>query len=243
MQRIAFRGLAGFILIILLLECCFLCERVSQRSNAQTNIEEKKGDPVVRQSQTVSTSSVCLLIGMGGTFTLGCLCVYSNTAVILQEIGFSQTFATGTAISIISLFNIIGKYVMGAVSDKVDAKASLAVWYLLCIAASCYFCFYRGTNMAIAIVGLVLIGWVAGIYTVPLAFLTGRLFRNEEQYARIISYVTAVSTLCSAFSGFLFHSVYDNTGTYYYSMLYATGLSIVSVFFLIVILMKNKEKI
>lgn len=181
-----------------------------------------------------------LLLTVSAAFALGALAIYTNISSVLQDIGFTVLFATGAAASCCSLANSVGKIFMGWVSDRFGVKRMLLLWYGLCPAAMAYFLFCRGTDTALALPGIFLIGFTAGIYSVPLPLACGRLFQDRGIYLTAVSLCTAASNLCTAFSSLICHGFFEQTGSYVGSLLFALALSLIDLAAVLCLLRQNR---
>ncbi len=222
-----FRYLGIGVIAMLILEVLFFDD---SKLDYKSIPERKRASKKAKKS-----SSFVLMVALSGLFTLGGLCVYNNTAVIVQDLGFEQLFATGTAVSLVSFANIFGKFLMGRLCDRRNMKVVLTIWYVLCVAAALYFAIYRGTTLAIALPGIFIMGFIGGIYSLPIPLLAGKLYKNEEAYTRAVGYCTAAQNMCWAFSSVVFQMFYDVTGTYVVSLLYVAVLASISVVCLVVL--------
>ena len=166
-----------------------------------------------------------LLAFISGAFSLGTLAVYSNLSSIIQDIGFTVTFATGIAASCNSLANSFGKILMGWVNDHFGTKRMLLFWYGVCPFAMLYFVLMRNAVVAAAVPGIFLIGFTSGIYSVPGALVCSKLFPERGHYLYAVGICTAVGNLCPAVSGQICHGLYEQTGAYVSSMLFALLLA------------------
>ena len=240
--RVGFRYLVVFIAVAFVLECIFLQipEKGREAEKESTDTDKKKVEAEDVRSKQENTK-IWMLIAINSLFSLGALCVYSNTAVILIDIGFSQIFATGLAISMICFSNIMGKFIMGRLCDRRNMWKVLIAWYILCIGAALYFVFFRFTNIMVAVPGIVLIGFIGGIYSLPVPLMTGKLFTASKTYTQVIGYCTAAANLSTAFAGFIFHKFYDISGTYLYAMIYVAVLAVLCAF-LVWSLIRSKDK-
>ncbi len=223
--RPGFQGLALIIGGIFLLEALFLENPPEGRADLASP-PVKQGPPGGEKSREPGRGVVWSLVLISALFSLGALCVYSNTAVLLQDMGFPQLFATGTAVSLVSLFNIVGKFVFGRLCDRSNHMGKILVfWYSLCILAALYFVFYRGSDIRLAFPGIFLSGIIGGIYSLPLPLMAGKFFRDSQAYTRTVGRCTAAANLSTAFASFIFHGFYDITNNYVCSLIYAAGLS------------------
>lgn len=227
--RMGFCVLAIIAAVIFALEFFFL--KVPEEIRDAENITEKNArkKDVISDKNSSNTGKFIRMILISTLSAIGVLCLYSNAAVVLHEIGFSLVFVTGTAVSLISVFNILGKFVVGRLCDTKDARKVMIGWYALCVVCSVYFIIDRIPNLGLALPGLITLGIIGGIYSVPIPFIGARLFHNVDEYTKVIGYCTAASNLGSAISGILFHGVYDWTGSYMCSLLYVTILSAINV--------------
>ncbi len=190
-----------------------------EKSKTNTNKKTAKRVELHFWGSDHNSRNYRILFLMSALFASGCLCLYTNIPSVLQDIGFSVSFATGIAASILSIMNCIGKIVMGKVNDKFGSSVFLIIWYVCAFIASIYFLFYRGLSSGIALVGVILIGISGGIYSVPIPVITEKLFANKENYTFVISRCTAGTSILSAFSGLLFHGCYDLTQSYVLSLI------------------------
>ncbi len=242
--RTGFTYLSAAALVILVIEWIFLGAKNIEAP------EKGAGSRAARQKlperEEYEKKFLFLMMLISALFTLGALVLYSNVAVLLQDIGFSQVFATGTAVSIVSFANIFGKFVMGRLCDKYNVNAVLIFWYIMCVVAALYFIVYRGQSLFAAIPGILCIGFVGGIYSIPQPILAGRICKREDTYTQIMGYCTGASNLCGEYSALIIHNFYDVTGTYVSSMLYVAILAVICVIGLTVLLKgideKNKAK-
>lgn len=176
-------------------------------------------------------------------FALGTLVIFGNITAILYDIGFSMLFATGVAASVASVSNFSGKILMGIVADRLSIKAMIYIWYGLSIAASLFFVFFRTSSTVVAVIGVLIVGIIGAIYSVPVPLVCAKLFPESDAYTKVVSFSTSASALSTAFSGMLFHKVYEITGTYEASLLYTAALAVVCFALMHSLVRRNKEKL
>ena len=248
--RFGFRVVAavsalGFLLVLLLLH-----EEPAELHlpafGADKMIEKERETAIGRPSLSIlgtgkAPKNFRRLVWMSALFTLGGLCVYTNTATILQDIGFTIAFATGAATSCTSLFSFIGKLVMGKINDCFGTAAVLRLWYFMCPLATMYFACCRIASIPLAIPGLILIGFCAGIYSVPIPLAANKLYKGKDDYTRVMSVCTAFTSLINAFSGLIYHGIYDQMGTYRWALLMATALSVLCFIVTMRLLAENRD--
>lgn len=173
-------------------------------------------------------------------YSFGSLNLYSYCSSVLTDLGFSVPFSTGVAISVISAAALTGKIGMGFINDKLGTGRMLLMWYGLCPVAALYFIIFRGDFAPTALIGVVLIGLTAGIYSVPVPLACMRLYKGSEAYAYVVSLCTASTSLVSAVSGMIFHSFYDLSGTYIGALLFSLALAVLCFIMVIGLVRKNK---
>lgn len=247
--RFGFQMLVSVVLIILVMTMLLLKAEPGEAGLLPYGAKKKEPNenrpPKTESSLSLfgkskEESNLRIFILMNVFFSMGALSLYSNISSVLMEMDFSIVFSTGIAISVISLANCAGKFIMGTINDRYSTKNMLLVWYGLCPLAGLFFLLYRGNTSAVALAGAALIGSIGGIYTVPTPLVSMRLFADNDTYTCVVSYCTAASSLSSAFSGLLFHGFYDYTGTYKGALFFTVVLSMMCYYLVIRLLHGNR---
>lgn len=248
--RVGFRALAVISLMVLVLALLFLKEEPGQvgmtaygaeNGGVKSTEHEKEECHLHLLGRSPAERDMRSMMLMHSMFAISALCVYTNLPSVVVEIGFSTVFATGTAVSVASLFNCLGKVVMGKVNDRFGVPCMTCLWYGVCPLAMLYFVLIRVQIVPVALVGIMLIGISAGIYSVPIPLIAGCLFREDGDYARVISLCSAASSLCTSVSSMIYHRFYDVSGTYRGALLFAAALSAASLVIALRLLHRNRN--
>lgn len=233
--RIGFRlmgVLCGFISLLTLL---FLHDAPAGMETGMADSAHQKasGSHVPLMDRTLRSQNFRILLLLSAAFSLGPVAICTNTSSILQDIGFTALFATGTGYSIYALSNSIGKIIMGRVSDRFGPGKMLLVWYSAVPVAMLYYILFRVPQPLLAAPGLLLAGLSAGIYGVPLPITCRALYRDPADQLYVVSLCTSVTNLALAVSYLIIHSFYDRTGSYMGALVFSLILG--SVCFLAVL--------
>ncbi len=179
---------------------------------------------------SLSSRNFRMLLLVSAAFSLGPVAICTNTASVLQDIGFSTFFATGTGYSIYALANSTGKIVMGRLSDRYGPGKMLLAWYGAVPLAMAYFMLCRTPQLILILPGLLLAGLSAGIYGVPLPIICRALYQDAADQVYAVSLCTSVTNLALAISNLIIHSFYDRTGSYIGALAFSFVLSAVCFF-------------
>ena len=251
--RVSFRVLAAVSFLIFTLSLFLLHPEPGELGMAAYGASPDNAPSHTEVAETPARQTVSLfgrdqasrdtrtLLFITACFSLGTLSIFSNVASVIQDIGISPLFATGVAISCSSFSNSAGKIGMGWVNDHFGTGIMLVLWYGLCPISTAYFLLFRAASEALAIPGILLIGFTAGIYTVPIPLACTKLFQDKDVCLRAMSLCSAGASLFCAFSNPICHGFYDCTGSYAGALLFSTVLGCTSFVMLLVLLQRNYQ--
>ncbi|MBP3737190.1 MAG: MFS transporter [Lachnospiraceae bacterium] len=200
--------------------------------------EGKKLHPFTRSADG---TNLRLLLLIAILYNIGIICIDGSMAVVLIEKGYAQVFATGAAVSVAGFANMAGKLIMGEVNDRLGTHRMAIAWYGIAIFTTGFFLFYNGTSIPAACIGAASVGFISGIYSIPLPALSARLFRTQNAYNSAVSYLSAATCLCFSMANIIFHGLYDRTGSYHLSLIYAFTLACICFCIVVLVVVRNRK--
>lgn len=251
--RVSFRVLAAFSLLV-----CALCLFLLHTDPGELGLpaygaapddlpaQAEAAEPASGQSVSLlgrdqASRDTRTLLFITGCFSLGALGIFTNVASVIQDAGLPSLFATGIALSCASFSNSLGKIGMGWINDRFGTGVMLMLWYGICPLSMAYFLLFPAPSEALAIPGALLIGFTAGIYTVPVPLACSKLFRDRELCLSAMSICSAGINLFYALTGFICHGFYDYTGSYAGALLFSTVLGVLAFAVLMVLLRRERQ--
>lgn len=232
--------LCGLIALLTLL-CLRIAPANASPDHANASLSQSPNGHLPLLGRTTSSRNFRMLLLINATFSLGPVAICTNTASVLQDIGFSTLFATGTGYSIYSLANSSGKIVMGRLSDRYGPGKMLLVWYGAVPLAMVSFMLCRTPQILPILPGLLLAGLSAGIYGVPLPIICRALYQNTGEQVYAVSLCSSVANFALAVSALIIHSFYDRTGSYMGALAFSLGLSAICLFTVLRLCMRNRS--
>ncbi len=174
----AFR-IIGFVMLVIIIASAFfiitapesecvvkvdLANASESTTTSESNLNEKDALPVrdVHYKEMLKTSDfyLMLLTMLCGSFAG--MMVLSQTSQIAQNmIGFEPA-AAALVVSVVSLFNMFGRFVLGWVSDKIGQKNTLMIAFGVSLVVNVILYCYKGGSFVIAVLCLALIGFCYG---------------------------------------------------------------------------------
>lgn len=226
---LAFKVVGAVFLVIILISTCFLEQCPQGYVPAGYN-------PPAAQKVTVDMDwkamiktpifYVMLLLLTSGAFS-GMMIISQASAMAQGMIGMIA-IAASAAVSILALFNALGRIAAGYISDKIGRINTLMTACILCIAGM--FCLYFSGNgqqmmfyIGICIVG-VSFGAFMGVYPGFTADQFGARNNSVNYGIMFIGFA-----LAGYFGPQVMRSVYASTGVYRNAFLIACGLNIIGI--------------
>jgi MFS family permease len=150
-----------------------------------------------------------------------------HVVLFAQDRGMSSTIAA-TSMTALGVGSMLGRIIMGGLSDQMGRKTTLGMSYLL--QGMMMFCLLAAKNSAGLFIVMAIIGLSYGGWSTVFAPLTGEFFG-----LRHMGKILAAAFTCGAFSGvlgpFLGGYLFDVTGTYQWAFIIA-GLICLAAFLL-----------
>lgn len=226
---LAFKGIGVVFLVIILVSTCFLeqCPQgyvpagyqppAAQKGTAGMDWKEMLRTPVFY---------VMLLLLTSGAFS-GMMVISQASAMAQGMIGMSAIAASG-AVSILALFNALGRIAAGYLSDKIGRINTLMAACIVCIVGMlCLYVSPSGPQMVFYI-GICLVGVSFGSF---MGVYPG--FTADQFGARNNSVNYGIMFIGFALAGYfgpqIMRSVYASTGVYQNAFLIACGLNIAGI--------------
>lgn len=220
-------GVLCGVIALLTLICLHDAPTGSVSGHAKASRPRSSNGSIPLLGKTLPARNFRILLLISAAFSLGPVAICTNTASVLQDIGFSTLFATGTGYSIYAFANSSGKIFMGRISDRYGPGKMLLVWYAAVPLAMAYFMLCRTPQLLPILPGLLLAGLSAGIYGVPLPIICRALYQDAAEQVYAVSLCTSVTNLALAVSYLIIHSFYDRTGSYMGALTFSLVLSAV----------------
>lgn len=240
---IAFKSI-GLCFLIIIIICTFFMEQCPQ------GYLPKGYQPSVKQSQQVdmnwkemmkSPIFYCMILLLTSGAFSGMMVISQASGIAQNMVGMSAIAASG-AVSILSLFNALGRIVAGYISDKIGRIHTLMMACILSILGM--LCLYM-TGMhseGIFFIGISIIGISFGAF---MGVYPG--FTADQFGARYNSVNYGIMFIGFALAGYfgpqVMRTIYMNTNTYQNAFLIACGCSVFGVLCTLVYKVMQKKSI
>ncbi len=226
---VAFKAVGAVFLVIILISTQFLeqCPQnyvpagykppATQKGIADLNWKEMLRTPVFY---------VMLLLLTSGAFS-GMMVISQASAMAQGMIGMTA-IAASAAVSILALFNALGRIVAGYISDKIGRINTLMTACILCIAGMLCLYFSANGQQMLFYIGICIVGVSFGSF---MGVYPG--FTADQFGARNNSVNYGIMFIGFALAGYfgpqIMRSVYNSTGIYQNAFLIACGLNIAGI--------------
>ena len=176
-------------------------------SGEDTDTEEQTVQKGLTLKEARKTPSLyfLLLASFSATFVSGAMMQLSP---YLTDSGYEPLFAA-SAISVLGVFSIFGRPLMGLIHDK--CKPGTAALIIFLSTAAGFFCLNFPQNKILLWASIIIWGFNSGISLIMPPLWTAELFGTMD-YAGIFSCVVAVNRFGSMSGGYLIGLLHDLTG-------------------------------
>lgn len=225
----AFKAVGAFFLALILVSTLFL-EQCPQGyvPEGYTPPSAQKGAADMNWKEMLKTPVfyIMLLLLTSGAFS-GMMIISQASAMAQGMIGMTA-IAASAAVSILALFNALGRIAAGYISDKIGRINTLMAACILCIAGM--LCLYLSTNgqQVLFYIGICIVGVSFGSF---MGVYPG--FTVDQFGARNNSVNYGIMFIGFALAGYfgpqIMRSVYQSTGMYQNAFLIACGLNIAGI--------------
>ena len=203
----------------------------------------KAAAPVVKDSNfrdMLKTSDfyMMLLTLMCGAFA-GMMVISQASQIAQKMMGLTPAVAA-VIVSVIALFNTLGRLASGTISDKVGATGTLRITFAASLVASVVLFFCKNGGMALFCVCLAVIGFafgsIMGIYPGFTAQRFGRKYNSVNYGIMFIGFA-----LAGLFGPTVINNIFQSSGRYQPAFLVSAALALVGEV-LIIFLRRNAKK-
>ncbi|MCZ4354036.1 MFS transporter [Roseovarius aestuarii] len=158
------------------------------------------------------------------TGAAGGLMVLGHAAGIIAEQGGSVAVA-GIAVSMIAVGNATGRLTSGAIADRLGPRTVLLLAALMLGVATGMMA--MGVSIVVSVVALAVTGLSYGVMATGYPVAVHR-FYGATQFASVYGRVFTAWGIAGLISPFVAGWMFDNTGSYSFALLLATGSAIIS---------------
>lgn len=177
-----------------------------------------------------------LILLMCGAFAG--MMIISQASPIAQNLMEFTSAAAAAVVSILALFNMLGRMVSGMLSDKLGALGTLQITFAISFAASILLFFTDSSKVAFFYIGIACIGFcfgsIMGIYPGFTAKKFGRKHNSVNYGIMFIGFA-----LAGLFGPTLMNTIYGSSGKYQFAFLVAGILAVVGE--VIILRLKKNE--
>jgi len=152
-----------------------------------------------------------------------------NLVPLLSDRGYSGAFAT-SMISILAIAQIAGRFLSGAMLDRVPFPQFAGIWFMLALIGALIIS--SGAGPVWIMIAAALVGLGLGSEIEIAAYFTTRFF-GTRNYGQIYGYFISVFTLGSMSGPLILGVSFDQTGGYSAGLLVVQGLLLVSALLLL----------
>mgnify|MGYP000869341378 FL=1 len=164
--------------------------------------------------------------------------VQSNIGIYLtKNMGYSAKFAADI-ISVLMVFGILGKILLGAIYDKKGVK--FGTLYETVLFALMVVALVRAETRMVAIAFAVLFGLVSAMMTVTPSYLTTQIC-DKRSYTRVYGQLNLFFGIGGAIGPVVASRVFDQIGTYQPVWIAFAGLSLVLCAMILLAMKKNRS--
>ncbi len=154
----AFR-IIGFIMLAIIIVAAFFIVTAPD-SNEEVKVVSPVRDVHYKEMLKTSDFYLMLLTMLCGSFAG--MMVLSQTSQIAQFMLGFEAAAAALVVSVVSLFNMVGRFIIGWVSDKLGPKNTLMITFAITLVVNVILFFYNGGSFVVAILCMALIGFCYG---------------------------------------------------------------------------------
>ena len=193
-----------------------------ERSESNKSLEQTRGLTV---SQALGTASFWFLYV---PYALGFACLTLVMVHIIPhagDIGIPRMIAAG-ALSLLGVFNIIGRIAMGGISDRLGRKRGLVVSYALTAVAMLGFLMTRDVLVLYLSAGL--LGFAYGGFVAQYAAIVGDYF-GLASLGMILAIATTAYGIGGAIGSYMGGVIFQHTASYHLAFLVCILLSVLAV--------------
>lgn len=195
-------------------------------------------DHTYRDMLKTSDCYLMLLTLMCGAFA-GMMVISQASQIAQKMMGLTPATAA-VIVSVIALFNTLGRLASGTISDKVGATGTLRITFAASLVASVILFFCKEGGMALFCVCLAVIGFafgsIMGIYPGFTAQRFGRKYNSVNYGIMFIGFA-----LAGLFGPTVINSIFQSTGRYQPAFLASAALALVGEI-LIIFLRRSAKK-
>lgn len=180
-------------------------------------LEETPSGPIqlegMRVDQALRSGLFWLMFGTFAMFSIACTIFNNNAIPSMVDCGLDSVTAA-TVMSISAFGIVVGKLLLGAISDRWNAKTAASVSIFCLIAGlGLFLALPRAAAFFVAAAGGFLFGVGNANCTVCMPLITSDLMGNQD-FAALFSYASVASSLGASVGPLIGAGVYDLTGSY-----------------------------
>ena len=154
----AFR-IIGFVMLVIIIASAFFIITAPE-SSEEVKVVSPIKDVYYKEMLKTGDFYLMLLTMLCGSFAG--MMVLSQTSQVAQfMLGFDAA-AAALVVSVVSLFNMVGRFVIGWVSDKLGPKNTLMITFAITLIVNVILFFYNGGSFVIAILCMAMTGFCYG---------------------------------------------------------------------------------
>ncbi len=154
----AFR-IIGFVMLVIIIGSAFFIITAPE-SDEEVKVVSPVRDVHYKEMLKTKDFYLMLLTMLCGSFAG--MMVLSQTSQIAQNMIGLAPAAAALVVSVVSLFNMCGRFVLGWVSDKIGQKDTLVITFVISLIVNIVLFFYKGDSEMVAVLCLALIGFCYG---------------------------------------------------------------------------------
>ncbi len=215
----------AFLMLIVLFICAFFVKKPEAKTGGNVQISEEGLSP----GEVLKSASFWLFYIWAIVLTGAGLCVISQASGMVKEINSNFSLGTvATIVGLISIFNGIGRVLVGFLFDKLGRRwTMLIVELLFFLAAVSLIIALKFSVSALLVVGFLLTGIAYGGVPVCCSAFVSKYY-GPKNYALNLPLVNT-NLIIASFGSTIAGAVYDAKSSYLYVFILMIGFSVIGL--------------
>lgn len=237
----------GIILFAVMFVCSFFIRKPSEKELEEItkdmkneNMDKKSSKGEFTPAEMLKTSSFWIFFVWAILLSAAGLAIVSQASGVAKEVGNDISAGTiSTVVGLISIFNGIGRVIFGRLFDRIGRlKTMILNNILFIIAIGILVLALQSKQFILIIIGFMITGLAyGGITPTNSAFIND--FYGSKNYAINLSLVN-MNLLVASFGSTIAGSLYDNSGSYFSTLIAMIGAIVVG--FILTFMIKGNSK-